>query len=338
MYYSLTLTNDRGETKNTWDDFYLIPTKRPLVNPPSVKEEYVDIPGANGSLDFTEALSGAIHYGMREGSWEFIVDSDRYSEAPQYIKNINKKSTAENPKYPYEDSQVYNSELGYYTMNEATPVNDWWRIYSELMQFLHGRKMTRIKLESDNPNIMYTGRLFVESWDSEKDNSKVVIKYKIDPFSVPDNTTTTEEIDPITGDPISVTYSQREDWKWSGLYGNYQIIHEKFAIPTKSEDGEFGSYLYRTFYNPTENESDYIVFQTDIRLIAKVGVVVPANGDAPDETNAVSQELLPGVGNDTNNRVRVPRGERVCIKFENPDPAGQGTTVRVFYGSKGAGL
>lgn len=68
QYHSIFI----GE-KNTWDDWHIVPTSRPLVNPPEVVTEYVDIPGADGSLDYTEALAGRPVYRNRKGSWEFIV-------------------------------------------------------------------------------------------------------------------------------------------------------------------------------------------------------------------------------------------------------------------------
>ena len=46
MYHSITIGS-----KNTWDDWYLIPSSRPVVNPPKPKTKYIDIPGADGHLD-----------------------------------------------------------------------------------------------------------------------------------------------------------------------------------------------------------------------------------------------------------------------------------------------
>lgn len=60
-------------TINTWDDWHLIPTSRPVFNPPKVKEVYIDIPGGNGKIDMTESLAGYPLYDNREGSFEFIV-------------------------------------------------------------------------------------------------------------------------------------------------------------------------------------------------------------------------------------------------------------------------
>jgi hypothetical protein len=44
-----------------------------VFNPPAVKTVYIDIPGANGKIDMTEALAGYPLYDNREGSFEFIV-------------------------------------------------------------------------------------------------------------------------------------------------------------------------------------------------------------------------------------------------------------------------
>lgn len=71
MYHSITI----GE-KNTWDDWHIVPLSRPVVNPPGIKTEYVDIPGANGSFDYSEILTGSPVYKDRTGSWKFAVMND----------------------------------------------------------------------------------------------------------------------------------------------------------------------------------------------------------------------------------------------------------------------
>lgn len=76
MYFAITFTsvNDDSKIRNTWDDWHLIPSSRPLVVPPNTKTNFVDIPGADGSLDYTEILSG-VKFENREGTWEFIVEN-----------------------------------------------------------------------------------------------------------------------------------------------------------------------------------------------------------------------------------------------------------------------
>lgn len=59
--------------RNTWDDWHMVPTSRPVINPPEVVTSYVEVPGADGALDYTEALAGRPVYKNRTGSWEFMV-------------------------------------------------------------------------------------------------------------------------------------------------------------------------------------------------------------------------------------------------------------------------
>lgn len=74
MYHSITIGN-----KNTWNDWHLIPTSRPLVSLPSVNTKMVEIPGRNGSIDLSEYLTGSRTYSRRKGSWEFYVIQDKWN-------------------------------------------------------------------------------------------------------------------------------------------------------------------------------------------------------------------------------------------------------------------
>jgi hypothetical protein len=75
VYHSITI----GE-KNTWDDWHLMPTSRPSLALPPVKEKVIDIPGRNGTLDLSEYLTGSPVYGNRKGSWEFYVMHDYWTD------------------------------------------------------------------------------------------------------------------------------------------------------------------------------------------------------------------------------------------------------------------
>jgi len=81
-------------TRNTYDDWALVPTSRPDIKPPEPKTKYVDIPGSNGQLDFSTSLTGYPVYQNRTGSWEFMIDldhtkkswSDTYSDVMDWIQ------------------------------------------------------------------------------------------------------------------------------------------------------------------------------------------------------------------------------------------------------------
>lgn len=66
---------------HSYKDFGLVPTSKPVVNLPSPKLEYLDIPGRQGEIDITESLTGEVVYEMRTGSFEFIVsDIEKWQE------------------------------------------------------------------------------------------------------------------------------------------------------------------------------------------------------------------------------------------------------------------
>lgn len=103
MYHSITIG-----TKNTWDDWHLIPASRPLFNPPSVKTNYIEIPGADGSLDVTTAIAGRPLFNNRTGSWSFYVEngykewSILYSEIMMYLHGQEMTAVLEDdPAYFY---------------------------------------------------------------------------------------------------------------------------------------------------------------------------------------------------------------------------------------------
>ncbi len=72
MYHSLIIGG-----KNTYSDWHLVPDGRPVINPPSLKIVDVEVPGANGTLDLSQALTGYALYNMREGTVLFHVLNDK---------------------------------------------------------------------------------------------------------------------------------------------------------------------------------------------------------------------------------------------------------------------
>lgn len=66
--------NNYGVTfggKHSFRDYRLLPLSAPVISPPTVKTYYVEVPGSDGSLDLTEALTGYPTYGDRKGEFTF---------------------------------------------------------------------------------------------------------------------------------------------------------------------------------------------------------------------------------------------------------------------------
>lgn len=104
MYHSIIFGD-----KNTWADWCLFPSSRPVFNPPKPKTKFVEVQGADWHLDMSTVLTGDITYSARTGSIEFIVDNGQYSS--------------------------YKAE-------------HWSMLYSEILDYLHGKYM-RATLEDD---------------------------------------------------------------------------------------------------------------------------------------------------------------------------------------------
>ena len=159
-------------TYNTWSDWHMAPKSRPFVAAPTVKTAYVDVPGADGSLDYTDALAGKARYANRTGSWEFIIDNG-------YI--------------------------------------NWFEVYSDILQKLHGKYFDRIILD-DEPEYYWKGRLSVKGDFSPRDYNMVTIEYNLDPYKRPI-------------DAKAVNW-----WRWNSLFGNL-ITYGPFQVNgTKSRN------------------------------------------------------------------------------------------------------
>lgn len=79
MHYSITF-GETGATKNTWDDWKLVPESPPVIPSPSPKTNYVDIPGRiRGPLDLSEIPFGHLNYERITGSWTFIMWDDYWN-------------------------------------------------------------------------------------------------------------------------------------------------------------------------------------------------------------------------------------------------------------------
>lgn len=106
MYHSITIGD-----KNTWNDWHLIPSSRPVVNPPNVRASMVEVPGSDGVLDLSDALIGRPTYANRSGSWDFYVDngygawSERYSEIMAYLHGEHLTAVLEDDPLFYYDGR-----------------------------------------------------------------------------------------------------------------------------------------------------------------------------------------------------------------------------------------
>lgn len=115
MYYSLTFY-DRFGSKNTYDDWHLVPTKRPSFQPPEFKSNMIEIPGRDGLIDISTALTGYPSYGNRTGSLEFLIYNSPYKWHETYSMVANYLHGQYRKVYMEEDPDFYYE--GRFTLDE----------------------------------------------------------------------------------------------------------------------------------------------------------------------------------------------------------------------------
>ena len=70
-HFGVTFTYSPDNHWHTYRDLKLFPREKPIISPPKVKRLTVDIPGADGALDFTQSLTGDVHYENRKGTFRY---------------------------------------------------------------------------------------------------------------------------------------------------------------------------------------------------------------------------------------------------------------------------
>lgn len=125
MYHSITFTNTAGVEKNTWDDFYLIPTERPSFSPPETKTRYRQIPGTSLMLDLTDAVKGYPVYKNREGSFSFLVENGHswvtiYRQLQSFFNGTMMKAVLEDDLFHYYEGRFY--------IREWNPEKHWSKV------------------------------------------------------------------------------------------------------------------------------------------------------------------------------------------------------------------
>lgn len=113
MYHSVTIG-----TKNTYDDWHLVPDGRPVISMPEFQSNYVEVPGMSGVLDLSESLTGYPLYKNRQGSLKFHVLNgyqdwaSLHHEIANYLHGKKLKMTLEDdPHYYYEGRFTFNQWL-----------------------------------------------------------------------------------------------------------------------------------------------------------------------------------------------------------------------------------
>lgn len=108
--------------KHSFWDWGLMLRQSPKITSPEPKTHYVDIPGAHGSLDLTELLTGKVQYKNRKITMEFVTMAGRddwsaiYSDILTELQGQLKQITLDDDPLCYYTGRV--------TVGEPERVND----------------------------------------------------------------------------------------------------------------------------------------------------------------------------------------------------------------------
>lgn len=83
----MTLRGVQFGEYHTAEDWNLIMHEK-IVSPPVPKTNYVSVPGRDGDLDLTEALSGVVNYQDRTASYTFLLTDGSHADREELISQI----------------------------------------------------------------------------------------------------------------------------------------------------------------------------------------------------------------------------------------------------------
>lgn len=217
MYHSIIFGD-----KNTWADWYLFPTSRPVFNPPNPKTKLVDIPGADGHLDLSTSLTGEMLYENRQGSFEFIVDNGHvewynlYSQIMNYLHGQFMKATLEDePTFYYEGrfsvnqwrSEPHNSKIvidysvSPYKLEKYSSLEDWtWDDFSFETGIIREYKDLEV---NGNLTFIVVGRRMMVTPSftvTSNDGKGMKVKFNGTTYDLPDGTSRVVNIRTVSGE------------------------------------------------------------------------------------------------------------------------------------------
>ena len=140
--YSATLNG-----KHTYTDYGLYVTNTNPVEPPEVKAEYIEVPGRNGQIDLTEALTGYTVYNNRQIVLE-LGGRKRSQEWPGFMSNFLNDLHGKPVKV------IFDNDPSYYYQGRATVESDYEK----------GNEIARFTLTINAEPYKYSNQSTTEPW------------------------------------------------------------------------------------------------------------------------------------------------------------------------------
>lgn len=133
--------------KHTYTDYGLYVTNTNPVEPPEVKAEYIEVPGRNGQIDLTEALTGYTVYNNRQIVLE-LGGRKRSQDWPGFMSNFLNDIHGKSVKV------IFDNDPSYYYQGRATVESDYEK----------GNEIARFTLTINAEPYKYSNQSTTEPW------------------------------------------------------------------------------------------------------------------------------------------------------------------------------
>lgn len=168
MYHSVTIGD-----KNTWDDWHLIPSTRPTINPPKRVDNVITVPGSNTPLDMSGFLAGHPVYSNRTGNLVFEVVND-YRDWTIAFKDIGNYLQDRYDRMILEDDPNY-YYYGKFLLESWTPNKNWSEI-SIAYDLYPFRKPVNLPSNFTNINLLTGDKVISFEGTVEYGNPEVIVR------------------------------------------------------------------------------------------------------------------------------------------------------------------
>lgn len=213
---------------NTWDDWHLIPADRPVILPPTEKTHDIDIPGGNGILDASTALTGYPLFNNREGSWDFYIENGYdsfvavYRQVMHVLQGKKLKISLEEDKDHFYDGKCWVTNQKQSEGHSMLTLN--YSVYPYKHRFNDVGKVSNYKIETTRTVV----DMDVDSFTDEP----VCPKFIVDPATYGDSMT-------VKFQTSSITYTT-ELKKGTWMDPMIMYIPGEHAVLTVTGTGTFG--------------------------------------------------------------------------------------------------
>lgn len=218
---------------NTWHDWFIVPTSRPSINQPEVKEERLDLPGGNGDIDLTSVLTGYPVFKNRTGDLEFIAINTNENWALRYSKLASFLNGQKMYMILLDDPLWYYE--GRFKVDNWTAGDSWSKVKVSYTLYPYKRSLTKVDedylwdtIDFEN-GIIYQNKFINYTFSP---NAKIGATFPdvSGPNGVPDGVITNDDITFIQGFLSDPRYRQKNQQSWSEYCSVTDIDYSQFPI------------------------------------------------------------------------------------------------------------